>query len=182
MRICSTDMEHGLLPQQTQFTGGSLIPRLGKIDTLSSTRHCGWSKYRRTAVLVRPLDGVFTGTCLTQLGAGPAPVRYAAVLARGGPHMRSGPVPQYAFQDEHPGLGLAEIPPWPATLIEPTKSELVRWFQLWSHPQATVWARTGREHAVATVVRLEVRCNQKRSSPLAYAELVRLRTELGLNV
>lgn len=56
--------------------------------------------------------------------------------------------PELAFPVEEPGLGFSEIPAWPHMLIEPTKDELVRWFQLWSHPQVTLWLGAGRENAV----------------------------------
>jgi hypothetical protein len=68
-------------------------------------------------------------------------------------------------------------------LIEPIERELARWSQLWSRPQAAVWARKGQAHAVATLVRLELCCGQARRPP-AYrvAELARLRRELGLTL
>jgi hypothetical protein len=68
-------------------------------------------------------------------------------------------------------------------LIEPLDRELGRWRQLWSRPQAAVWARKGQVHAVATLVRLELSCGQSRR-PQAYrvAELARLRRELGLTL
>ena len=75
------------------------------------------------------------------------------------------------------------VPPWPDSLIEPLERELARWRQLWSRPQAAVWARKGQVSAVATLVRLELSCGQSRR-PQAYrvAELARLRRELGLTL
>jgi hypothetical protein len=78
-------------------------------------------------------------------------------------------------------LILDVIPAWPETLIEPTDSELVRWVQLWRRPQAAVWARTGQEHTVATLVRLEQRCDPRRPSAPCDAELGRLRRQLGVD-
>jgi hypothetical protein len=66
-------------------------------------------------------------------------------------------------------------------LIAPTGDELVRWFQLWSAPQAATWARTGQHDAVAALVRLEERCCQARPPTASYvAQLGQLRNELGL--
>jgi hypothetical protein len=82
----------------------------------------------------------------------------------------------------HPRSGDHEaIPAWPETLIPPTSNELGRWVQLWSAPQAVAWARTGQQHDVARLVRLEDRCSQTRTPPAEYvAALGFLRRELGL--
>jgi hypothetical protein len=73
------------------------------------------------------------------------------------------------------------VPPWPATMIEPSGSELARWAQLWGHPRAPVWVETRQEHVVATLVRAEQRCDRRRRSPLAEFEVSRLRSQLGLD-
>lgn len=105
--------------------------------------------------------------------------------------VRSGPAHRYPSEGEHlvasvripdPRAGDHEsIPAWPDTLIEPTNDELVRWFQLWTAPQASTWAQTEQQHAVAALVRLEERCCQPRPPSANYvAELDHLRHELGL--
>ena len=105
--------------------------------------------------------------------------------------MRPGPDTQYRVQDEPPGATVRVpeprpgeetlVPAWPASLIAPTGDELIRWFQLWSAPQAATWARAGQHDAVAALVRLEERCCQARPPTASYvAQLSRLRSELGL--
>jgi hypothetical protein len=97
------------------------------------------------------------------------------------------------YQGEHPDSAMptalmslarcayyGSVPPWPATMIEPSGSELARWAQLWSHPRASVWVETKQEHLVATLVRAEQRCGHKRPSPLAEFEVDRIRRQLGL--
>lgn len=71
-------------------------------------------------------------------------------------------------------------PAWPIGMIEPCKSEMARWAELWLHGQAAGWVRTQREQSVAELVRLEQRCAHRRPSAWALTELERLRTELGL--
>jgi hypothetical protein len=73
-----------------------------------------------------------------------------------------------------------QVPPWPASMIEPSESELARWSELWGHPQAAMWVETGQEHVVAALVRVEQRCRQNVPSKLARSELDRLRGQLGL--
>lgn len=105
--------------------------------------------------------------------------------------MRLEPAHLYSAHGEHlvPAARVPEpragdhdaIPAWPDTLIEPTNDELVRWFQLWTAPQASTWAHTEQQHAVAALVRLEERCCQARPPSANYvAELGHLRHELGL--
>ena len=65
-------------------------------------------------------------------------------------------------------------------MIAPSEAELERWTQLWRNPQAARWVQAGQEHAVATLVRAELRCGRRRPSPRARAEVGRLRRELGL--
>ena len=72
------------------------------------------------------------------------------------------------------------IPAWPDTLIAPTDTERVRWFQLWSSPEASAWVGPAHEHKVATLVRLEVRCRQPLPTDEYLAKLDHLRCELGL--
>jgi hypothetical protein len=66
-------------------------------------------------------------------------------------------------------------------LIEPTVNEQVRWFQLWTSPQAAHWAGPQHQQAVATLVRLEVRCGQPFPTDDYLTELDRVRRELGLS-
>jgi hypothetical protein len=73
------------------------------------------------------------------------------------------------------------LPPWPATMIEPSGAELIRWAQLWGHPLASVWLESEQEHVVATLVRAEQRCARRRRSLLAEFEVNRLRSQLGLD-
>jgi hypothetical protein len=105
--------------------------------------------------------------------------------------VRPGPAPQQSFSIEHPAPSVRipepragdfePIPAWPDALIAPTDDELARWFQLWTAPQASTWARAEQQHAVAALVRLEERCCQPRPPSANYvAELGRLRHELGL--
>jgi hypothetical protein len=81
-----------------------------------------------------------------------------------------GPAPQYSPAHEHlepivPGARIPEprarhrgsIPLWPSTMIAPSESELARWAELWRNPQATQWGQAGHEHAVANLVRAELR-------------------------
>jgi hypothetical protein len=104
-----------------------------------------------------------------------------------------GPTPRYAPPSEHlelivPGARIPKprarhrglIPPWPATMIAPSESELTRWAELWRNPQATQWGQAGHEHAVAALVRAELRCGPRRPSTWARVEVDRLRAELGL--
>jgi hypothetical protein len=88
------------------------------------------------------------------------------------------------LHDPSPQIDAADhgsTPPWPVTMIEPSESELARWTQLWTHPQAAVWAQTEQEHTVATLIRLERRCSG-RCPPTwtMVVELKRLRLDLGL--
>jgi hypothetical protein len=73
-----------------------------------------------------------------------------------------------------------QVPPWPASMIAPSESELARWMQLWSHPRAAVWVETKQECTVAALVRVEQRCSRNVPSKLAQFELDRLRGQLGL--
>jgi hypothetical protein len=75
----------------------------------------------------------------------------------------------------------SSLPSWPATMIEPSGTELIRWAQLWGHPLAPVWVESKQEHLVATLVRAEQRCASRRRSPLAEFEVNRLRSQLGLD-
>jgi hypothetical protein len=72
------------------------------------------------------------------------------------------------------------IPAWPDTLIEPTNSERVRWFQLWSSARAMAWVGTEHQRMVATLVRLEMRCRQPLPTEDHLTQLDHLRCELGL--
>jgi hypothetical protein len=74
-----------------------------------------------------------------------------------------------------------QAPRWPASMIGPSESESARWFELWTHPRAAVWAEAKQEHAVAALVRVEQRCGRTVSSSLAQSEMGRLRGQLGLN-
>ena len=65
-------------------------------------------------------------------------------------------------------------------MIAPSDLEMVRWTELWRNPQADTWIRMGRECAVASLVRAELRCGPRRPSARARAEVNRLRSELGL--
>lgn len=100
----------------------------------------------------------------------------------------------YSVQAEHPDPTIAtalipqtraayygSVPPWPASMIGPSETELARWCQLWSHPRAAVWVETNQEHVVAALVRVEQRCRRNVPSALAQFELDRLRGQLGLN-
>jgi hypothetical protein len=69
---------------------------------------------------------------------------------------------------------LGVIPAWPAAMIEPSESELARWSQLWRNPQAALWVQAGQEHAVAILVRAELRCGPRRPSGPAGGGGVRL--------
>jgi hypothetical protein len=104
-----------------------------------------------------------------------------------------GPAPQHSPPREHlelivPGARIPEprarhrgsIPVWPSTMIAPSESELARWAELWLNPQATQWGRAGHEHAVANLVRAELRCGPRRPSTWARVEVNRLRAALGL--
>ena len=110
--------------------------------------------------------------------------------------MRPGPGPRQPSPGNHPKPTASathvpeprsgnhgDIPVWPESLIEPVERELARWCQLWSRPQAAVWARKGQADTVATLVRLEMCCAQARRPPsYRIAELARLRRELGLTL
>jgi hypothetical protein len=65
-------------------------------------------------------------------------------------------------------------------MIAPSDVELARWTELWRNPQAPAWIQAGQEHAIATLVRAELRCGPRRPSAHARAEVDRLRNELGL--
>lgn len=73
------------------------------------------------------------------------------------------------------------VPPWPSSMIAPSAGESARWSELWSYPQAPAWFQAEQEHDVAVLVRLEVRCSRRRSSPTAIEQLRHLRGELGLD-
>jgi hypothetical protein len=92
-----------------------------------------------------------------------------------------GPAPhQRPSLVEYPGPTWVKIPAWPATMIEPSELELVRWAELWRNPQAGRWAQARQQHAVANLVRAELRCGPRRPSTWARVEVDRLRAELGL--
>jgi hypothetical protein len=65
-------------------------------------------------------------------------------------------------------------------LIRPSSDEVLRWFDLWGHPKAAEWLKQGREHMVAALVRLEVRCGQPHAADDHFAQLEQLRRVLGL--
>ena len=92
------------------------------------------------------------------------------------------PEPQSVVRVPVPRAGYhGPVPPWPRVLIAPNSTELARWLQLWSCPQAEVWARAELQLAVAALVRLEHRCAHARFSARALAELERVRSDLGLD-
>ena len=66
-------------------------------------------------------------------------------------------------------------------MIKPSETELARWSELWSYPQAAVWFQADQESAVASLVRLEQRCSRRRSSPTAHVQLAELQRQLGLS-
>lgn len=65
-------------------------------------------------------------------------------------------------------------------MIKPSESELARWVELWTYPQAAEWMRHEMQTAVVSLVRLEQRCSRRRSSPQAHRALADLRRQLGL--
>ena len=77
----------------------------------------------------------------------------------------------------------AQIPAWPAAMIDPSDVELARWTELWRQPQALAWVHNNQERSVAALVRLEQRCRQNRQPTAAHrAELEQLRNDLGLQL
>jgi hypothetical protein len=106
---------------------------------------------------------------------GPAPKHPSQRVRRGGtPHTarRSLPAAGYA----------GPIPQWPAYLNEPTERELSRYRELWACPLGAAWAGHAQEYAIATLVRLEQRCELPGVSGQHLAELRHLRGELGLTL
>ena len=99
----------------------------------------------------------------------------------------------YSPQAEHPdpasppgliaqtrAVYYGSIPSWPAPMIGPSESELTRWAELWKHPRSARWIETKQEHTVASLVRVEQRCDRRVPSASAQVELRRLRDQLGL--
>jgi hypothetical protein len=74
------------------------------------------------------------------------------------------------------------IPAWPAQLIDPTDREIRRWEELWRGAEAFDWFQRHQTVRVATFVRLEERCAQRRLPKHYLAQFEGMREELGLSV
>jgi hypothetical protein len=111
-------------------------------------------------------------------------------VTNGGARARSGPPPDpNALRRERPSdkaewttltAREGEAPPWP--LARPTKRELILWASEWARPQALMWEHNGQAEEVAAYVRCLRRAEGFHSTAADWNVVLRLQTELGLNV
>lgn len=112
-------------------------------------------------------------------------------MTSGGARARSGPPPDpNALRRERPSDKAewttlparreGDPPPWP--LARPTVREKALWASEWARPQAVMWERNGQAEEVAAYVRCLRRAEGSKGRAADWLVVLRLQTELGLNV